>query len=115
MHCTARYHPSRDQLALAGELISSLERLLPLSRLHHSPDETDETWHALNDIGLFGITLGEALGGSGLGATEEALIAMGLGRCAVAPAVIATMGALHASEFPVLPFDVRRGRVAAGY
>src|SRR5580698_8113198 len=91
-----RYHPSTDQLSLASTIEESVAPLLSLARLHASPEETNEVWSSLQDIGLFAITTPESQGGSGLGAVEEALIAMTLGRCLAAPAVLATMGATHA-------------------
>jgi len=92
-----RYHPSADQLALASTIEESLVPLLPISRLHVSPTETAQTWSSLTDIGIFAITANEEAGGSGLGAVEEALIAMVLGRQLVAPSILATMGAAHAA------------------
>jgi alkylation response protein AidB-like acyl-CoA dehydrogenase len=92
-----RYHPNADQLALASTIDESLEALLPLSRLHTSNYEDARTWSGLADIGIFGISLGEEQGGSGLGAAEEALIAMSLGRRLAAPTVLATIGAAHAT------------------
>ena len=47
---------------------------------------------------MFGITVSEEHGGSGLGAAEEALIVIGLGRRLAAPAVLATIGATHAQR-----------------
>jgi alkylation response protein AidB-like acyl-CoA dehydrogenase len=111
MHQT-RYHPSPDQLALAGTIEESLLALLPLSRLHGSHEESAQTWSSLAEIGIFTMTASEADGGSGLGAVEEALIAMTLGRRLAAPAVIATMGAGHAAHDGP---DLRGRRVAAGY
>ena len=97
MDSDTRYHPSPDQLALASTIEESLAPLLPLSRLHASPTEDDRTWSSLDEIGIFGITASEESGGSGLGAVEEALIAMALGRQLAAPSVLATMGAAHAA------------------
>jgi alkylation response protein AidB-like acyl-CoA dehydrogenase len=90
-----RYHPSSDQLALASTIDESLATLLPLARLHRSPVEDAATWSGLDDIGIFGIGTSEEEGGSGLGAAEEALIVMALGRRLAAPAVLATIGAAH--------------------
>jgi alkylation response protein AidB-like acyl-CoA dehydrogenase len=90
-----RYHPNADQLALASTIEESLAPLLPLSRLHASHVEDAQTWSSLDDIGIFGITVAEEQGGSGLVAAEEALIVMALGQRLVAPAVIATIGAAH--------------------
>jgi alkylation response protein AidB-like acyl-CoA dehydrogenase len=91
-----RYHPNADQLALASTIEESLAPLLPLSRLHASQVEDAQTWSSLDDIGIFGISVTEEQGGSGLGAAEEALIVMALGQRLVAPAVVATIGAAHA-------------------
>jgi hypothetical protein len=90
-----RYHPNADQLALASTIEESLAPLLPLSRLHASHVEDAQTWSGLDDIGIFGISVAEEQGGSGLGAAEEALIVMALGQRLVAPAVVATIGAAH--------------------
>ncbi len=112
---TERYHPSRDQVALAAGLGESLSSLLPLSRLRESHDESAETWTALRELGVFGISLPEEQGGSGLGMVEEALIAIELGRRVVAPSVLSTLGALHlrfAGERSPAPAE---HRVAAGY
>ena len=112
MESATRYQPSSDQLALASTIEESLVPLLPISRLHVSAEENDQTWSSLNDIGIFAITASEEAGGSGLGAVEEALIAMALGRQLVAPSVLATMGAAHAAAgAPVL----HGRRIAAGF
>jgi len=108
-----RYHPSADQLSLANTIEESVVPLLPLARLHASPEETREVWASLEEIGIFGITIPESQGGSGLGAVEEALIAMTLGRCLAAPAVLATMGAAHAA--PIGGAELKAKRIAAGY
>lgn len=96
MEAETRYHPNADQLALASTIEESLAPLLPLSRLHASQVEDARTWSSLDDIGIFGISVTEEQGGSGLGAAEEALIVMALGQRLVAPAVVATIGAAHA-------------------
>jgi alkylation response protein AidB-like acyl-CoA dehydrogenase len=108
-----RYHPSPDQLALASTIEESLAPLLPISRLHASPTEDDRTWSSLDEIGIFGITASEAAGGSGLGAVEEALIAMALGRQLAAPSILATMGAAHAAPIAGAP-ELKGRRIAAG-
>lgn len=113
MECETRYHPSADQLSLAGTIEESVVPLLPLARLHASAEESAEVWSSLEDIGIFGITTPEDQGGSGLGAVEEALIAMTLGRRLAAPAVLATMGAAHAA--PLRGLELKSKRIAAGY
>jgi alkylation response protein AidB-like acyl-CoA dehydrogenase len=105
---TERYHPSRDQVALAAGLGASLGSLLPLSRLRESQEESAVSWKALRDLGVFDISIPEEQGGSGLGIVEEALITIELGRRVVATSVLATIGAAR------LPFAAER-RVAAGY
>jgi alkylation response protein AidB-like acyl-CoA dehydrogenase len=110
----SRYHPSADQLALASTIDESLGALLPLSRLHASHAEDPRTWSGLEEIGMFGITVSEERGGSGLGAAEEALIVIGLGRRLVAPAILATIGATHA-QLGTAAIDLGGRRVAAAY
>jgi alkylation response protein AidB-like acyl-CoA dehydrogenase len=97
LEAETRYHPNAEQRALAGTIEESLAPLLPLSRLHASHVEDARTWASLDEIGIFGISTSEEQGGSGLGAVEEVLIVMALGQRLVAPAVLATIGATHAS------------------
>jgi len=108
-----RLHPCAEQLQLASTIEASLVTLLPLSRLHASYEEDVKTWSSLEEIGVFRICMDEQHGGSGLGATEEALITIGLGQRLAAPSVFATIGAAHA------PLDAGSGlgkrRVAAAY
>ena len=114
MDSDTRYHPSPDQLALASTIEESLAPLLPISRLHTSLNEDGPTWSSLDEIGIFGITASEEAGGSGLGAVEEALIAMALGRQLAAPSVLATLGAAHAA--PIAGAAGFKGRrIAAGW
>jgi alkylation response protein AidB-like acyl-CoA dehydrogenase len=105
-----RYHPSSDQLALASTIDDSLSAILPLSRLHTAHQEDPTTWSSLDEIGIFTIGVSEAEGGSALGAAEESLIVMGLGRRLAGPGILATVGAAHAKQSPA-----RGKRVAAGY
>ena len=112
LEAETRYHPSSEQLALASTIEESLADLLPLSRLHHSCVEDAATWSGLDEIGIFGISASEEQGGSGLGAAEEALIVMALGRRLAAHTVLATIGAAHG---PMGLEPVRGRRVAAAY
>jgi len=105
-----RYHPSADQLELAGAMDDTITGLLPLARLHQAPDEDGDTWAKLADSGIFGICAPEDQGGSALGAAEEALIVIGLGRRLASPAVLATLGAMHSGLA-----DLEGRRIAAGY
>jgi alkylation response protein AidB-like acyl-CoA dehydrogenase len=115
MHCVTRYHPSPEQLEVAAQVTASLDKLLPLSRLHVSHEERKETWRLLAELGVFGITLGEDAGGSALGLAEEALIVMALGRRLVAPGVIASIGAVSAYEHEAALADIPHNHVAAAY
>jgi alkylation response protein AidB-like acyl-CoA dehydrogenase len=109
-----QYHPSTEQLALANTIEESLAELLPLSRVHRAHEEDNDTWAQLEEIGIFAMGLPEAAGGSGLGAAEEALIGMALGRRLAAPAVFATIGAAHALSPSKVPSG-RAARVSSGY
>jgi len=91
-----RYHPTPINWRWPARSRSRWHRLPSLSRLHASHVEDVQTWSSLDDIGIFGISVAEEQGGSGLGAAEEALIVMALGQRLVAPAVLATIGAAHA-------------------
>lgn len=75
--------------------------------------EAESRYHpgvaSLEDIGMVDSGVSEARGDSGFGAAEEALIVVGLGRRLVAPAVLATIGAMHAH------IDLNERRVAAAY
>jgi alkylation response protein AidB-like acyl-CoA dehydrogenase len=70
---------------------------------------------ALGDLGVFGMSTPEEQGGSGLGATEEALIVLELGRRVVAPSVLATVGATHLRSAGARLARLAKRRVAAGY
>ena len=110
-----RYHPDADQVSFAASVGRSLRTMLPLSRLHESNEESLRVWEDLTGLGVFEITVSEQQGGSALGAAEEALIILELGQRAVAPSVLATIGATHL-PYAVndLPVSAER-RVAAGY
>lgn len=75
--------------------------------------EAESRYHpgaaSLEDIGMVRNGVSEARGGSGFGAAEEALIVAGLGRRLVAPAMLATIGAMHAG------IDLNERRVASAY
>ena len=109
-----RYQPSPDQVALAAEVASPFDRLLPVPRLHSQRRESDTTWSSLRDLGLFGITLPESAGGSSLGVTEEVLIVIDLGRQLASPSIFATIAANCFPFLEVAP-EITRSIVAAGY
>jgi alkylation response protein AidB-like acyl-CoA dehydrogenase len=81
---------------------------LPTARLHQLKEEDAPTWAALRELGVLEIATREEHGGSGLGAAEEALIVLELGRRAVAASVLASIGAAHLTV-------VSARRVGAGY
>lgn len=114
MQAESRYHPGADQVALASTVYESFAPLLPLSRLHASYVEDERTWSSLEQMGIFGISVSEDRGGSGLGAAEEALITLGLGRHLASPAVLATIGATHASD-AAGAIDLQGRKIAAAY
>jgi alkylation response protein AidB-like acyl-CoA dehydrogenase len=108
--------PDPDQFGLARTMGDSLKAMLPLSRLQEGSGESAQTWTALQDLGVFGVALSADQGGSGLGAIEEALIAIELGRRAVSPSVLATMGAPHLRSRSRATATASASRiVAAGY
>jgi hypothetical protein len=96
-----RYHPNAEQVAFAASVGKSLTSILPAARLHQLKQESAPTWVALSELGIFEIA------GSGLGAAEEALIVLELGRRAVGASVLASIGAAHLSA--------QAHRVAASY
>jgi len=110
-----RYHPSSEQVAVAGSLAESLASILPLSRLRESPEESAEAWTALRDLGVFGISTPEDQGGIGLGMADEALIVIELGRRVVTPSVLASVGAAHLRSAAGRAPAADQGRIAAGY
>jgi len=109
-----RYHPTQEQLAIAGAMDDALAELLPIARLHASTEETADTWAQLDALGAFGVSRAEDLGGSGLGAAEEALIVVALGKRLASPTVLATVAAAH-TDFDGLFAKGAAARVAAGY
>ncbi|MCD9028068.1 acyl-CoA dehydrogenase family protein [Luteimonas sp. BDR2-5] len=115
MSLELRYHPSLEQRALADTFNDSIKALLPLDRLHASHSESERVWQQLEDVGLFTACLDEEAGGSGLGAAEEALIVMELGRRLACSSVIATIGATHAKDIGESPVSGRTWRAAAAY
>lgn len=115
MSLDLRYHPCLEQRAIAESFNDSLKALLPLERLHASHAESEAVWSQLEEVGLFTIAVREEAGGSGLGAAEEALIVMELGRRLASPAVLATIGATHADAVEDAPHSDRSFRSASAY
>jgi alkylation response protein AidB-like acyl-CoA dehydrogenase len=102
-----RFQPDADQRDLIADAFSRpLDDLLPLARLHAAT--AAEPWADLAALGIFGVAAAEAIGGVGLGAAEEALLALELGRRLASPSIVATLMALHCAD------DALRPRIAAG-
>jgi len=81
-----RFHPSEEQLAIQDVLRGTLADTMPPARLQSSldaPEDFDKpSWDALMALGLGGLALPEAAGGSGLGLLDLALAAEVLGNAA---------------------------------
>ncbi len=91
------YHPTSDQLLLASELGGAIDALLPPARAQLGGAEGESIWERLAELGVLSACVAEDRGGSGLGATEQVLIATALGRRLAAPAVFATMATMGAA------------------
>lgn len=110
-----RYHPDADQQALAGAFNETIAALLPITRLREIRVEKDETLASLEESGLFTLAVSEGAGGSGLSATEEALILLAVGRQLASPGIIATIGAYPALSATVDLSEGKTPRVASAY
>jgi alkylation response protein AidB-like acyl-CoA dehydrogenase len=110
-----RYHPDPEQHDLASAFADTVAALLPVERLRESRTESATTVAGLDEAGLFGLAAAEEHGGSGLGATEEALIMIAVGRQLAAPNVVATVGAGPAIAGSVGFANGKAPRVAAAY
>lgn len=103
-----RYHPSSEQRATIAELETAIVDILPVSRIHKQCHESSSAWDALETLGIFDLAIEEAAGGAGLGAVEEVLLAIALGRQLASPSVFTRCGSAHAAT----PF---RGRSAVAF
>lgn len=81
---------SSDQIQLQTSVNRVLADCAPLARVRRYADQQEsraaDVWAALTDLGLPGLVIAEAYGGSGLGVLEAALVAECLGQH-VAPTV----------------------------
>ncbi len=98
-----RFHPSEEQLAIQDSLRGTLADTLPMERLRQLLDAPlaidPASWDALMALGLAGLALPEAVGGSGLGLVDLALAieVLGQGAC-VGPVIqhlVAGLAILH--------------------
>lgn len=92
-----QFHPNAEQRDLAASLEDAICALLPITRWHEQRHESAATWDGLIEYGVFDMARPEADGGLGLGAAEEILIALNLGRQLASPAVFATLASAHAT------------------
>lgn len=90
-----RMQPSADQRELIDAVTGPVAEILPLERLHRGADGERARLGSLAELGVLGIALGEDHGGSGLTATEEALLFEQLGRQLASPAILASTLAAH--------------------
>jgi alkylation response protein AidB-like acyl-CoA dehydrogenase len=98
-----RFHPSEEQLAIQDALRGTLADTMPMQRLRRlvdAPVAIDrESWDALMALGLGGLALPEAVGGSGLGLVDLAMAVevLGKGACVgpVAQHLVAGLAVLH--------------------
>lgn len=86
-----QYQPTRDQRELVEVIETSINAILPLSRLHVSHCETVECWNAIEELGLFLLPVPESNGGLGLGLAVESLVHLALGRNLASPGLLATL------------------------
>jgi alkylation response protein AidB-like acyl-CoA dehydrogenase len=90
-----KFHLSSEQTAIQDAVRGTLADVWPMARLHGFADgdaDFDPTsWQALMALGLGGLLLPEADGGSGLGLVEAALVAEVAGAAAAAGPIAAQM------------------------
>lgn len=95
---------SAEQTMLTDSVGRALEGVVPIETLRDcaAGNRTSAAWNALCDLGVPGLMIGEAQGGSGLGAVDAALVAQRLGAnaapspwlgtCVLAPLALAQAG-----------------------
>jgi alkylation response protein AidB-like acyl-CoA dehydrogenase len=92
--------PSEHAALLKDSVADFIERGMDIARvraLRGTPGEYDRAvWRQMAELGWLGISIPEAYGGMGLGLTEAAIVAEGLGR-ALAPEPYTACGVLTAS------------------
>jgi alkylation response protein AidB-like acyl-CoA dehydrogenase len=92
--------PSEHAALLKDSVADFIERGMDIARvraLRGTPGEYDRAvWRQMADLGWLGISIPEAYGGMGLGLSEAAIVAEGLGR-ALAPEPYTACAVLAAS------------------
>ncbi|MFZ4688000.1 MAG: acyl-CoA dehydrogenase family protein [Polymorphobacter sp.] len=90
-----RFHLSSEQTAIQDAVRGTLADVWPMARLHGfaeaEADFDPTSWQALMALGLGGLLLREADGGSGLGLVEAALVAEVAGAAAAAGPIAGQM------------------------
>ena len=81
-----RFHLDSDQVAIQDTLFGVVSEALTREKLDAFVDGEDDfepdSWSAVSELEFFGLMVPEALGGSGLGLLEAALVSESLGRAA---------------------------------
>jgi alkylation response protein AidB-like acyl-CoA dehydrogenase len=84
--------PSTEQEQLAESIARFLGDTLPADRFRNPARKPDQAlWGQLAELGCFGLSSPEGLGGAGYGLTEEILAFREYGRHLVTPSVLATV------------------------
>jgi len=102
---------SSEQQMIVDSVASFLDDAMPVSRLRRGTSDS-ERWTQMGELGLFGLSIPEADGGSGLGPVEEALVFRQLGRNLLSPGVIAS--AIGANVAFVLGENALAADIVAG-
>jgi alkylation response protein AidB-like acyl-CoA dehydrogenase len=94
--------PDDEQREISDAIGAFLRENLPIDRLRNeayasSPREI-ELWPALAELGIFGLTSAQTLGGSGYSIVEAILVARQAGVALLSPSVLATMVAADLAE-----------------
>jgi alkylation response protein AidB-like acyl-CoA dehydrogenase len=83
--------PTTDQIEITDQVATFLSSEFPLSRLRDGSVQYDlSRWEALIEYGLTALATSPEAGGSGLPATDEALIFRQLGHALITPAILAS-------------------------
>ncbi len=106
---------SEDQKLLERSLRGFLADRVPIARvraLRDAPDPNDrEVWRALAELGVAGVLVDEAHGGSGLGLLDAALVAQSLGH-AVTPSPFLASAVMAPVALAAAGGDAARGWLA---
>ena len=105
-------HPTDDQQMIADSIGGVLADRLPIARLREPSGRGGAPERALlsdlAELGLFGLGLSEARGGTGYGLPEELIAARELGKVLASPSILAQIAAVHLAD------DGARGALLSG-